>query len=166
MAAAQSFDITSGADLQEVDNAVHQATKEIQQRYDFKGSKVAIEYDRQEARIVLRGPDDFKLRAMWEVLEQKLVRRHVPVRNMRPGKIEPAAGGTVTQEITLQQGIPIEAARAIVKFIKDRKVKKVQSEIQGDQVRVASPSRDDLQAVMAALRQEDFGVELRFGNYR
>ncbi len=166
MAATQSFDITVGCDLQEVDNAVNQAVKEITQRYDFKGLKVSLALDRAENRIVLAGPDDFKVKAMWEVLQQKLVRRHVPLRNLTPGKIEPAAGGTVRQQVDLQQGIPTETARAIVKFIKDRKLKKVQAAIQAEQVRVSSPSRDELQNVMHLLKQEDFGMELQFGNYR
>jgi hypothetical protein len=166
MAVTQSFDITVGCDLQEVDNAVNQAVKEITQRYDFKGLKVSLELNRAENQIVLTGPDDFKVRAMWEVLQQKLVRRQVPLRNLKPGKIEPAAGGTVRQQIDLQQGIPIEAARAIVKFIKDRKMKRIQASIQAEQVRVSSPSRDELQTAIAQLKQEDFGMELQFGNYR
>jgi uncharacterized protein YajQ (UPF0234 family) len=166
MAAIQSFDITVGCDLQEVDNAVNQAVKEIAQRYDFKGLKVSVEFDRAENRIVLAGPDDFKVKAMWEVLQQKLARRHVPLRNLQQGKIETAAGGTVRQQIDLQQGIPTETARAIVKFIKDRKMKRVQAAIQAEQVRVSSPSRDDLQAAITLLKQEDFGMELQFGNYR
>jgi uncharacterized protein YajQ (UPF0234 family) len=166
MAGKESFDITTGCDLQEVDNAVNQAMKEIHQRYDFKGLKVGIDFERQENKLVLRAPDDFKIQAMWEVLQQKMVRRQVPVRNLHPGKITPAAGGSVVQEIDLQQGIPIETARAIVKLIKERKVKKMQAEIQGDQVRVSSPSRDDLQSLMAILREQDFGIELKFGNYR
>jgi uncharacterized protein YajQ (UPF0234 family) len=166
MAGKESFDITTGCDLQEVDNAVNQAMKEIHQRYDFKGLKVGIDFVRQENKLVLRAPDDFKIQAMWEVLQQKMVRRQVPVRNLHPGKITPAAGGSVVQEIDLQQGIPIETARAMVKLIKEQKVKKMQAEIQGDQVRVSSPSRDDLQSLMAILREQDFGVELKFGNYR
>ena len=166
MAGTQSFDITSGCDLQEVDNAVNQARKEFIQRYDFKGAKVSVDYDRAGKKIVLHGPDDFKLKAMWEVLQEKLVRRKVPIRNLQPGKVLPAASGNVLQEISLQQGIPIETARAIVKFIKERKVRRVQSEIQGDQVRVSAPSRDDLQTVMGQLREQDFGIELNFGNYR
>ncbi len=166
MAVTQSFDITVGCDLQEVDNAVNQAVKEITQRYDFKGLKVSLELIRAENQIVLTGPDDFKVRAMWEVLQQKLVRRQVPLRNLKPGKIEPAAGGTVRQQIDLQQGIPIEAARAIVKFIKDRKMKRIQASIQAEQVRVSSPSRDELQNAIAQLKQEDFGMELQFGNFR
>ena len=166
MAATQSFDITTGCDLQEVDNAVNQATKEVRQRYDFKGLNVSIEFRRAENKLVLRAPDEFKLRALWDVLAEKMVTRHVPIKNLQQGKAMPAAGGTVTQEINLQQGIPIETARSIVKFIKEMKLKKVQSEIQGDQVRVTSPSRDDLQLVIHRIKEKDFGVELKFGNYR
>lgn len=166
MAVSQSFDITTGCDLQEVDNAVNQAMKEVKQRYDFKGLKVNIDFRRAENKLVLHAPDDFKITALWEVLQQKMVRRQVPIRNLKLGNIAQAGGGTVTQEIDLQQGLPSETARAIVKFIKERKIKRVQSEIQGDQVRVSSPSRDDLQQVIAALREQDYGVELKFGNYR
>jgi cyclic-di-GMP-binding protein len=166
MAGTQSFDITTGCDLQEVDNAVNQAVKEIRQRYDFKGLNVSIDFRRAENKLVLRASDEFKLKAMWDVVQEKMVRRQVPLKNMQHGKVLPAGGGTVTQEINLQQGIPIETARAIVKVVKEMKVKKVQSEIQGEQVRVSSPSRDDLQAVMARIREKDFGVELKFGNYR
>jgi uncharacterized protein YajQ (UPF0234 family) len=166
MAATQSFDVTTGCDLQEVDNAVNQALKEIIQRFDFKGIKVGVELLRAENMIVLTGPDDFKLKAIWDVLQSKLVRRKVPLRNLTPGTIETAAGGTARQEIALQQGIPIETAREIVKFVKEHKLKKIQVSIQADQVRVSSPSRDELQGVMALLRQQDFGVELNFGNFR
>ena len=166
MPGTQSFDITTGCDLQEVDNAVNQATKEIQQRYDFKGLKVSIDFRRSENKIVLQAPDDYKLKAMWDVLQEKMIRRKVPIRNLQPGKVIPAAGGAVEQEIVLQQGIPTETARAIVKFIKEKKLKKVQAEIQADQVRVSCPSRDELQTVIALLREQDFGVELNFGNYR
>ncbi len=166
MAVSQSFDVTTGCDLQEVDNSINQAMKEVRQRFDFKGLKVDIEFRRAEDMIVLHAPDEFKLAALWDVLQQKLVRRKVPVRNLQLGKVVPAGGGTVTQEISLQQGLPSETARAIVKFIKEQKIKKVQSEIQGDQVRISSPSRDDLQRVIALLREQDYGVELNFGNYR
>lgn len=166
MSTNQSFDVTTGADLQEVDNAVNQATKEITQRFDFKGVKVGIEFLRSEGKLVLTGPDDFKLKAMWEVLLARMVRRGVPVKNLKPGDIQAAAGSTVRQEIELQQGIPIETAKAIVKFLKDQKLKKIQTTIQGEQLRVTSPSRDELQTVMAVLKQQDFGVELKFGNYR
>ncbi len=166
MGATQSFDITTGCDLQEVDNAVNQSMKEIRQRYDFKGLDVHIDFRRAENKLVLRAPDDFKLKALWDVVQEKMVRRSVPIKNLQQGKSAPAAGGTVVQEVNLQQGIPIETARAIVKYIKELKIKKVQSEIQGDQVRVSSPSRDNLQTVMSRIKEEDFGVELKFGNYR
>ncbi len=166
MAATQSFDITTGADLQEVDNAVNQALKEVTTRFDFKGVTVGIELRRAENKIVLTGPNEFKIKSIWDVLLAKLARRKVPLRNLTPGKIDSAAGGTARQEIALQQGIPIETAREIVKFLKDHKLKRVQVAIQGDQVRVSSPSRDDLQGVIALLRQKDFGIELNFGNYR
>jgi cyclic-di-GMP-binding protein len=166
MAGTQSFDVTTGCDLQEVDNAVNQAMKEIRQRYDFKGLDVGIDFRRTENKLVLKAPDEFKLRSMWDVVQEKMVRRQVPLKNLQHGKTMPAAGGTVTEEINLQQGIPIETARAIVKFIKEMKIKKVQSEIQGEQVRVSSPSRDDLQTVMHRVKEKDFGVELKFGNYR
>jgi uncharacterized protein YajQ (UPF0234 family) len=166
VAGNQSFDITSGCDLQEVDNAINQALKEIRQRYDFKGLDVEIDFRRTENKIALRAPDDFKLRAMWDVIQEKMVRRQVPLKNLLHGKAQPAAGGTVTEDVNLQQGIPIETARAIVKFIKELRVKKIQAEIQGEQVRVSSPSRDDLQLVMGQIKQKDFGIELKFGNYR
>ncbi|MBN2243233.1 MAG: YajQ family cyclic di-GMP-binding protein [Acidobacteria bacterium] len=166
MAGTQSFDITSGCDLQEVDNAVNQALKEIRQRYDFKGSAVGIDFNRTENKIVLKGPDDFKLRAMWDIVQEKMVRRNVPVKNLHPGKTLPAAGGTVTQEVSLQQGIPVETAREIVRYVKDLRIKKVQAEIQGDQMRISSPKRDDLQTVMGHIKEKDFGLELNFGNYR
>ncbi len=166
MAGTQSFDITTGCDLQEVDNAVNQAMKEIRQRYDFKGLDVGIDFRRAENKLVLRAPDEFKLRAMWDVIQEKMVRRQVPLKNLQHGKVQPAAGGTVTQEVDLQQGIPIDTARALVKFIKELRIKRIQSEIQGEQVRVSSPSRDDLQIVLHRIKEKDFGVELKFGNYR
>lgn len=166
MAGNQSFDITTGCDLQEVDNAINQAMKEIRQRYDFKGLNVNIDFRRDENKLVLRAPDEFKLRAMWDVVQEKMVRRQVSLKNLQQGKPLPAAGGTVMQEVNLQQGIPIETARAMVKFIKELRIKKVQGEIQGDQVRVVSPSRDDLQVVMHRIKETDFGVDLKFGNYR
>jgi len=166
MAGTQSFDITTGCDMQEVDNAVNQAVKEITQRFDFKGIKVGVDLLRAENKIVLTGPDDFKIKAIWQVLQEKLVKRKVPLKNLTPGDIQPAGGGTARQEIALQQGIPIDTAREIVKYLKDQKLKKVQAAIQADQVRVSSPSRDDLQHAMGLLRQHDFGVQLNFGNYR
>jgi uncharacterized protein YajQ (UPF0234 family) len=161
-----SFDITSNVDLQEVDNALNQARKEVAQRYDFKGSKASIEFDPKDSQLVLVADDDFKLNALWEVVQTRLVRRNVPVKNLSRGPALPAANSTVRQEISLQQGIPSEKAKDIVKYLKDAKVKKVQASIQGDQLRVTSPSRDDLQEAMRLLREQDFGVALQFGNYR
>ncbi|MGE5358585.1 MAG: YajQ family cyclic di-GMP-binding protein [Bacteroidales bacterium] len=161
-----SFDISSKIDLQEVDNAINQARKEVAQRYDFKGSKAAIEFNRGENTVTLVADDDFKMRALWELLEGRLVKRKVPVKNLKLGEVQPAGNDTVRREITLQIGIPTDAGRAIVKFLKDKKLRKVQASIQGDEVRIASPSRDELQQVIAMLREEDFGVALQFGNYR
>jgi cyclic-di-GMP-binding protein len=161
-----SFDITSKVDLQEVDNAVNQARKEVSQRYDFKGSKAAIDFNRGEGTLTLTADDEFKMQALWEVLETRLVRRKVPIKNLKLGEIERGASDTVRRTITLQQGIPTEAAREIVKFLKDRKLRKVQAAIQGDQLRISSPSKDELQEVMGLLREQDFGVALQFGNYR
>ena len=161
-----SFDITSGVDMQEVDNAVNQARKEVAQRYDFKGSRAAIELNRTENTIVLTADDEFKMNALWEILQGRLVRRGVPTKNLTPGDIERAANDTVKRTVTLQQGIPADAAREIVKFLKDRKLKKVQAAIQADQVRVSSSSKDELQEAIRVLREHDFGVALQFGNYR
>lgn len=161
-----SFDITSNVDLQEVDNAVNQARKEIAQRYDFKGSLAEITFDRTASTLVLSAEDAFKLDAIWEILQGRLVRRNVPVKNLKPGELEQAAGSTVRRTIDLQQGIPGEVAKEIVKFMKDQKMKKVQGAIQGDQVRVTSASKDDLQEAIRVLRGHDFGIELQFGNYR
>ena len=166
MANLASFDITSGVDLQEVDNAVNQAKKEVAQRYDFKGSRAALDLNRTENSITIVADDEFKLNALWEILQGRLVRRGVPTKNLTPGEIERAANDTVRRVIALQQGIPSEAARAIVQFLKDRKMKKVQAAIQSDQVRISSPSKDELQEAIRVLREHDFGVALQFGNYR
>jgi hypothetical protein len=166
MANAVSFDITSGVDLQEVDNAVNQARKEIAQRYDFKGSRAAIDFSRTENTLTLTADDEFKMSALWEILQGRLVRRGVPTRNLKPGDTERAANDTVRRVIALQQGIPTETARDIVKFLKDHKLKRVQAAIQADQVRVSSPSKDDLQEAIRLLREHDFGISLQFGNYR
>jgi cyclic-di-GMP-binding protein len=166
MATQCSFDITSNVDLQEVDNALNQARKEVAQRYDFKGTKASIDFDEKDSKLTLVADDDFKLNALWEVIQTRLVRRNVPVKNLTRGTVIPAANTTVRQEITLQQGIPSEKAKEIVKFLKESKLKKVQASIQGDQLRVTSPSRDDLQEAMRLLREQDFGVALQFGNYR
>jgi uncharacterized protein YajQ (UPF0234 family) len=164
--AQASFDITSTVDLQEVDNAVNQAKKELAQRYDFKGSKSSIDFKRGENLIELVADDDFKMQAVWDVVMTRMVRRSVPVKNLKPSEIEPMAGGLVRRTVTLQQGIPIDAARAIVKYLKDQKLKKIQAAIQADQVRVTSPSKDELQNAIRLLKTQDFGIELQFGNYR
>lgn len=165
MAATYSFDVTSDIDMPEVENGLNQAKKEIGQRFDFKGSKAEIELDQKEKTLKLIADDNFKLESVWDVLQTRLIKRGVPVKNLKRGDIEPAAGSTVRQVITLQQGIPIEAAKDIVKHLKELKLK-VQASIQGDQVRVTSASKDVLQDAMSAMRAKDFGVELQFGNYR
>ena len=166
MAATYSFDVTSNVDLPEVDNAVNQARKEIGQRFDFKGSIAAIELDQKAGTLTLTAEDNFKLESVWVVLQTRLIKRSVPVKNLKRGDIEPAASSTVRQVITLQQGISSDAAREIVKHLKDLKLKKVQASIQGDQVRISSPSKDELQGAMQALRARDFGIAIQFGNYR
>ncbi len=166
MATQSSFDVSTGADLMEVDNAVNQAKKELAQRYDFKGSKASIDFDQPNSKLLLAADDEFKLNALWEIIQTRLVRRNVPVRNLSRGTVTPAANSAVRQEVSLQQGIPSEKARDIIKFMKDSKLKKVQASIQGDQLRITSGSRDDLQEVMRLLREQDFGVALQFGNYR
>jgi cyclic-di-GMP-binding protein len=166
MAALQSFDVTCGCDLQEVDNALNQARKEISQRFDFKGIKFEIDFRRAENLISFASPEEFHLKALWEVVLGKMTRRGVPTKNLKAGEVQRAPGGSVHMEVTLQQGIPTDTAREIVKVVKNEKMKKVQVAIQQDQVRVTSPSRDELQAVMAMLKAHDFGIELQFGNYR
>jgi uncharacterized protein YajQ (UPF0234 family) len=166
MAAVSSFDLTSTVDLQEVDNAINQARKEIAQRYDFKGSIASIDFNKAENTLTLTAEDNMKMNALWDVLQTRLVRRNVPVKNLKLGDIEAALGSTVRRVITLQQGIPGDAAREIIKFLKDQKLKKVQATIQGDQLRVSSPSKDELQTAIGLLRAHDFGIALQFGNYR
>ncbi|HEU5466051.1 MAG TPA: YajQ family cyclic di-GMP-binding protein [Gemmatimonadales bacterium] len=166
MASQSSFDISTGADLQEVDNAVNQATKEVMQRYDFKGSKASITFDRTKGLLTLVADDDFKMKALFDILQGKMIKRGVPVKNLQLGEIVPATGDTVRREITLTQGIPQDKAKAIIKAIKDKKFKKAQGSIQGEEIRVQSPSKDELQEVMAFLRTQDFGIELKYGNYR
>src|SRR5438552_376743 len=166
MAATVSFDVTSTIDFQEVNNALNQARKEVAQRYDFKGATTDIALNEKDKTLTLIADDDFKMNALWEIVQTRLVRRGVPIKNFKTPDSEPAAGGTVRRVIPIQQGIPIEAARDIVKFIKERKLKKVQAAIQADQVRVSSPSKDELQDAMQALRGHDFGIALQFGNYR
>jgi cyclic-di-GMP-binding protein len=166
MASNASFDISTGADLQEVDNAVNQAVKEIAQRYDFKGTHCTIDFDREKAEIRLAADDEFRMDAVVDVLQTRMIKRGVPIKNMKVGDLETATGQSVRRTMTLTQGIPQDIAKKIIKSIKDSGLKKTQATIQGDEVRVTSPSRDDLQSVIAHLRNEDFGIELRFGNYR
>ena len=166
MAAVSSFDVTSTVDLQEVDNAINQARKEIAQRYDFKGSTASIEFNKADNTLTLAAEDNMKINAVWDILQTRMVRRNVPVKNLKLGDIEAAAGSSVRRVITLQQGIPGDAARDIVKFLKDQKLKKVQANIQGDQLRISSGSKDELQEVIRVLRGQDFGIALQFGNYR
>ncbi len=158
-----TFDIVSKIDLQEVSNAVQQALKEIHQRFDLKDSKSDIAMDKDG--LTLASADEYKLKAVTDVLQAKLVKRGVPLKGLSYGAIEPAAGSTVRQKVTMQQGIPIEKAREIVKTIKDSK-KKVQASIQGDLVRVSGKDRDTLQEIIALLRSKDFGIDMQFTNYR
>ena len=159
-----TFDIVSKIDLQEVNNAMQQALKEIHTRFDLKDSKSNIAMEGQDA-IILSSADEYKLKAVNDVFQGKLVKRGVPLKGLTYGKVEPAAGSTVRQKITLQQGIPTEKAREIVKAIKDTK-KKVQASIQGDLVRVSGKDRDTLQEIIAMLRKSDFGIDMQFTNYR
>ena len=160
-----SFDVVSKVDLQEVSNAVQQASKEIATRFDFRGSASKVELREKELELVLTSDDDHKMKSVVDILETKLVRRGVAVKAMDYGKVEPAAGGTVRQVAKIQQGIPSEKAKEIVKAIKDRKLT-VQAAIQADQVRVSGRVKDELQSAMALLRERDFGLPLQFTNYR
>jgi uncharacterized protein YajQ (UPF0234 family) len=159
-----SFDIVSKVDLQEVSNAIQQALKEIHTRFDLKDSKSNIALEGKDA-VILTSQDDYKLKAVNDVLQQRLVKRGVPLKALTYGPIEPAAGSSVRQKISMQQGIPTEKAREIVKTIKNSK-HKVQASIQGDLVRVSGKDRDTLQAVIALLRNSDFGIDMQFTNYR
>ena len=163
MAAENSFDIVSKIEMTEVTNAVTQAMKEISQRFDFKGSKSSITQEKEA--LVILSDDEYKLKSVIDILQGKLVKRGVPIRNLTYEKVEPAQGGTVRQRVALQQGIPTDKAKEIVKAIKDEKMK-VQASIQADQVRVSGKNRDDLQAVITLLKGRDFGIELQFTNYR
>jgi cyclic-di-GMP-binding protein len=160
-----SFDVVSKIELPEVLNAVQQALKEVQQRFDLKDSHSNIELNEKDSKILLASKDEFKMKAVVDILESKLVKRKVPLKGLQFGEIIPAAGSTVRQEITLQQGIAIEKAREIVKAIKDSKLK-VQASIQGDFVRVAGKDRDTLQSAIKLLRETDFGIDMQFINYR
>jgi cyclic-di-GMP-binding protein len=166
MAQQNSFDVSTGADLQEVDNAINQARKEVATRYDFKGTDCTIDFDPKTGKFTLEADDEYRLTALFDVLQTRLIRRQVPVRNLKPGAVQDATRGRARQEIDLAQGIPTDTAKQIVKDVKARGFKKVQVAIQGDELRVTSPSRDELQAVMGFLREQDYGLELKFGNYR
>jgi uncharacterized protein YajQ (UPF0234 family) len=165
MADEHSFDIVSKVDMQEVLNAVQQATKEITQRFDFKGSKSSIELNKDRAEILLTSDDEYKLKSVTDILKSKFVKRNVPLKSLNYGKIEQASGGTIRQIVTLQQGISPERAKNIIKLIKDMKLK-VQAEIQKDQIRVRAKKIDDLQAVIRMLKEKDFDFHLEFINYR
>ncbi|MEZ0336546.1 MAG: YajQ family cyclic di-GMP-binding protein [Gemmatimonadales bacterium] len=166
MASTASFDVSTGADLQEVDNGVNQALKEIAQRYDFKGTHCTIDFDREKAEIRLSADDDFRMDALLDVLRARLIKRGVPVKNLRIGDVVPSTGQSVRRTVGLTQGIAGDIAKKIVKAIKEGGFKKAQASIQGDEIRVSSPSKDELQAVITFLRGQDFGIELKFGNYR
>jgi len=163
MAQQNSFDIVSQIDLAEVNNALNQTVKEVRQRFDFKGSHADVVLEKHE--LVLSAEDETKLRNMNDILQQKLVRRGVPLKALNYGTIEPAAGSTVRQRAQIQEGIPQDKAKEVVKFIKDSKVK-VQASIQGDVVRVSGRDRDTLQEVIAKLKEKDFGIHMQFTNYR
>lgn len=163
MAKSNSFDVVCKVDSEEVRNAVHQTMKEVAQRFDFKGSKSKVDLD--DSALQLLSDDDFRLGQLVDILERKLAKRHVPLKALSYGNIEPAAGGSVRQTIDVQQGIPIEKCKEIVKVIKTSKLK-VQASIQGDLVRVSGRDRDVLQSVIARLKEEDFGIHMHFTNYR
>ncbi len=164
MAQENSFDIVSKVDIQEVRNAIDQALKEVRQRFDLKDSHSEINLENNES-IQLASANEYKLEALKEILGQKMVKRGVSLKNLTYGKLEPAAGQSVRQKITLQQGIPTEKAKEIVRLVKDSK-KKAQASIQGDTVRISSKDRDELQAIIALLRAKDLGIDLQFTNYR
>jgi len=166
MAASNSFDVTTGVDMMEVQNAVDQATKEIAQRYDFKGLKVEVALDTKAKTITLAAPDDHRLNAVWDVVQSKMVKRKVPLKNLKPGKVETAAGSSSRQVVAIQDGLTAEQAKEVVRCLKDAKLKRVQASINAEVVRISGPDKDDLQGAISLLKQQDFGVELKFGNYR
>lgn len=165
MADEHSFDVVSKVDLQEVLNAVQQATREMEQRFDFKGSKSSIELNKDKHEITLISDDELKMKTVVDILQTKLIKRGVSIKALKYGKTEPAAGGTVRQLVTLQQGIPMEKAKEMVKIIKDTKMK-VQAEIQKDQLRVRAKKIDDLQSIMKILKGKDLDIHIEFDNYR
>ena len=163
MAQQNSFDIVSEVDRAEITNAINQTIKEVRQRFDFKGSEANVVLEKEA--MILSAEDETKLRNMTDILQQKLVRRGVPLKAFSYGTVEPAAGGTVRQKVDIQQGIPQEKAKEVVKFIKDSKAK-VQASIQADVVRVSGKDRDTLQDIIAKLKDKDFGIHMQFTNYR
>ena len=165
MAAENSFDIVSKVDVQEVRNAIDQATKEVRARFDLKDSKSEIKLEEEDKVLQLASENEYKLKAVIEILQQKMVKRGIPLKNLDYGKVEPATGSSVRQKITLQQGIPSEKAKDIVRLIKDSK-KRVQATIQGDTVRITGKDRDTLQEVIVLLKGKDFGIDMQFTNYR
>jgi cyclic-di-GMP-binding protein len=163
MAKSNSFDVVSKTDMNEVQNALHQTMKEVRQRFDFKASSAEVALEEHD--LVLKAEDEYRLRSLDEILQGKLIKRGVSMKALSYGKIEPAAGGTVRQRVAIQQGIPTDKAKEIVKFVKDLKLK-VQSAIQGDTVRISGRDLDTLQEVISRLREEDFGIDMQFTNYR
>jgi len=160
-----SFDVVSQIEMPEVNNAIQQAMKEVTTRYDLKDTKSLIDLNEKEKKVTLTSSDDFKLKAVTEIVQLKLVKRQVPIKNLTYGPIHPAAGSTVKQEVTLTSGIPVEKSREIVKKIKDSKLK-LQAAIQGDLVRISGKDRDTLQQAIALLKGADFGLDLQFINFR
>ena len=163
MAKSNSFDVTSTTDLNEVRNAINQTMKEVRQRFDFKGSSSDVKLE--DTDLVLLSDDEYRLKSLLEILEARLVKRGVSLKALSADKLEDAAGGNIRQRIHIQQGIPTEKAKEIIRFIKDMKLK-VQSSLQGDTVRVSGKDRDTLQEVIARLREQDFGIDMQFTNYR
>jgi len=166
MATTSSFDVTTGVDLQEVDNALNQARKEIAQRFDFKGSDASAEFKKAESLILLIADSEMRMTALLDVVQSKLIRRGVPVKNLDIGESKEAGGDTLRREVKLKMALDQETAKKVAAAIKEAKLKKVQAAIQGEQVRISAPSKDDLQEAIQLLKGKDFGVELQFGNYR
>ena len=166
MAKTSSFDVSTGVDLQEVDNAVNQAHKEVAQRYDFKGTNCTMQFDRAAASVALEADDAYRLQALSQILREKLAKRKVPLKNLDESKVEEGSLGRARQTIGFKQGIDQETGKKISKDVRGEGFKKVQVQIQGDELRIIAPSKDTLQEVMAWLRAQDYGVELKFGNYR
>ncbi len=166
MASTYSFDVTTGVDLQEVDNAVNQAQKEVAQRFDFKGALVTIEFKRSESLVQLATDSDMRMDALFDMLQSKLIKRGVPVKNLDIGDVKPGGGDVLRREVKLKMALDSETAKKVSAAIKEAKLKKVQASIQGDQVRITGPDKDALQEAIATLRRGDFGVELQFGNFR